>query len=419
MPKKPVPAPEEPAPAPETSEPAPEELESTPKKPKRRRRRTAQKAAKEERTQGPWWLGAIVIYVCMLSAMLLAGLVASSIGFSSDNAGIQILVDNTIVWDNSSWGGWDWFNINVYVGEYTGRHTITIRWVTADGTLGSACFDNLYFIENAQENTVDDFETDPATDVNGWTYLERDTDNVMEIQRQNERVASGSYGWRFNASARTAAWDSAQITKSFDLTGVENIQLWTWTTWDLSAVGNVISQVASYSVVLIIAYLHVSRFERKKFWPSVGVKREGMLKSVIFAFALWVIFVGILLPVYWTGINALTGGNSQQYTQVFSNTAPDWFFVYLGFAFFIPVALTEELIFRGFMTDRFSVKGPVKAIALSSLLFATLHIRYLSAPLNYGALFLLAAWWGIVYLKTRNIFGLILAHGIYNFFFVA
>lgn len=35
---------------------------------------------------------------------------------------------------------------------------------------------------------------------------------------------------------------------------------------------------------------------------------------------------------------------------------------------FVPIAFTEELIFRGFVLDRFLVKGPVLAIIASSIL---------------------------------------------------
>jgi len=414
MPKKSVPAPEEPESIPAESEQAPEELDSTPKKPKRRPRKAARNAApKEERTQGPWWLGAIVVYVCMLSAMLLVGLVTSSIGLGSARADIQIFVDNENIWEGYAMGGWSWYEINENVSKYTGIHNLTIRWVTTDGTVGVATFDNL----SLGDNTVDDFETNPATDMNGWTYSARDTDNVLSLQMQTDRVASGGAGWRFNASANTAAGDYAQITKSFNFDNVDNLRLWTWTSWDLREVSDVISHIVTYAVALLVVYLHVSRFEKRKFWPSVGVKREGMLKSVIWVFALSVVFTGILY-VYWGGVNTVMGSDPQNSIKGFFDTSPDWYFIYLGFAFFIPVALTEELVFRGFIISRFSVKGPLRAVVFGSLLFTSLHLWYASFGLAalplYGGLFLVAMWWGIVYWKTRNLFGLVLAHGLFN-----
>jgi membrane protease YdiL (CAAX protease family) len=401
-------------------------LPPRPPKVTKEKKKAARKAApKEARIQGPWWLGAVVVYVCMLSAMLLVGLLTSSIGLGSATAKIQVFVDNDNIWDSDVVaggpvaGGWNWFEINENVSKYTGLHTLTIRWMTTDGTVGIACFDNL----RLGDNLIDDFETDFATNVtsenqtvNGWTYHERDTDNVLDLQMQTDHAVSGT-GWEFNAPANTAAGDYAQITKSFNFDNVDNLRLWTWTSWDLREVSDVISHIVTYSVALIVVYLHVSRFERRKFWPSVGIKREGMLKSVVWVFALSVIFTGILY-IYWTGVNTVMGGDPQSSIKGFFDTSPDWYFLYLSFAFFIPVALTEELIFRGFIIERFSVKGPVKAVVFSSILFTSLHLWYASfgsaaLPL-YGGLFLVAMWWAIVYWKTRNLFGLILAHGLFN-----
>lgn len=360
----------------------------------------------------------MVVYVCMLSAMLLVGLVSSALGFGSANAEVQVLVDDNIVWESGPVpGGWDWYEINVDVSAWSGQDsTITIRWITTDGTVGVFCFDNLRLGENILDNFESPASTGTSATVNGWKYEENDTDNVLSLQIQTDHVKDGQYGWEFNASANTAAGNVVQITKRFhfseNLTTNDNLRLWTWSSWDLREVSDVISQITTYAVALLVVYLHVSRFERRKLWSSVGVKREGMLKSVIWVFALWVVFT-VILSIY-----------PQSSAQGFFATSPDWYFIYLGFAFFIPVAFTEELVFRGFMISRFSVKGAVKAIVLSSALFTFLHLWYWSfgieqALLNYSGLFLLAIWWGIVYWKTRNIFGLILAHGIYNFGMVA
>ena len=97
----------------------------------------------------------------------------------------------------------------------------------------------------------------------------------------------------------------------------------------------------------------------------------------------------------------------------------DDYFLYSLFSAFLIVGLSEELIFRGFITDRLLEKGPFFAITTSALMFAVLHFWYiiefgLEGLLFYGWLFMLAATWGVVYWKTRNIIGLVLIHGLTN-----
>lgn len=65
-------------------------------------------------------------------------------------------------------GGWDWLEVNADVSAWSGQHNVTIRWVTIDGTVGAVHFDNL----RLGDNLLDDFETDPATNLNGWSYSE-------------------------------------------------------------------------------------------------------------------------------------------------------------------------------------------------------------------------------------------------------
>jgi membrane protease YdiL (CAAX protease family) len=205
------------------------------------------------------------------------------------------------------------------------------------------------------------------------------------------------------------------------LTGVENITLWVRGSWDYREVADVISHALTYVVALLLVYLHVTRLERRRFWGSVGVRRENFRSSIVWVFALSVVFTAILY-FYWQGVRVLTGADPQQEIRGFFGGSEDWYFAYLAFAFFFPVAFTEELVFRGFMIERFLVKGSFAAIGLSSLLFASLHLWYVSfgvvALSLYGGLFLVAVWWGIVYYKTRNILGLVIFHGLFNLWMV-
>jgi len=367
-----------------------------------------------KRTPRAWWLGAVVVYICMLSAMLLIGTLSSALGLGAAEGRFQILVDENVELEGISSGGWDWILVRIENLEYTGQHLITLRWITVNPTSGALYFDELKFNDNIAEN----FDVDPSKDNHGWSYFENDSENSLDLEQQTAYVASGSSGWVFRACTTTGVYDYVQISKSFDLTGVENISIWTRGSWDFREISDVVSHIFTYSVALLVMYLHVTRFERKKkFWSSIGLKRENAGWSLIWVFALSVIFTAILY-FYWQVVQAMMGTDPQQEIQSFFGGSESWYFIYLAFAFFFPVAFTEEVTFRGFMIERFVVKGPLVAIGLSSLLFASLHLWYASfgvaaLPL-YGGLFLVAVWWGIVYYKTRNVIGLIVFHGLFN-----
>jgi membrane protease YdiL (CAAX protease family) len=355
-----------------------------------------------------WWLGPVVVFTVMLSVMLLVGTLTSALGMGPAEGRVQILIDNVIELEVGGIGGWDWTPIRLENLNYRGRHLLTIRWITVDPTVGALCIDSLSF----NGAVIEGFERDPAA--SDWIYSENDPENAVTL-------GLGSPGvWCFRASKLTAPYTNAQISREYDFTGVENLTLTTRGSWDAREIADVISHLSTYSVALGVVYLHVTRFERRKrFWSSVGVRKENALASIVWIFALSVVFTTVLF-LYWQAAQLLTGADPQQEVRSFFSGSDSWYFAYLGFAFFFPVAFTEEIVFRGFMIERFlSAKGAPAAIGLSSLLFSSLHLWYLSfgsrALLFYGGLFLLALWWGLAYYKTRNVVGPIVFHGLYNF----
>jgi membrane protease YdiL (CAAX protease family) len=180
-----------------------------------------------------------------------------------------------------------------------------------------------------------------------------------------------------------------------------------------------IDQWAIYAIALGFVYLHVRRYERrKKFWESVGVRRKNLGQCFMWLLALLVVFT-VIMALYWQVVISAMGTNPQEVvTEHFEERFPDWYFAYMFLGSFIPVGISEELIFRGFMLDRFLVKGPIFAILVSSFLFSSLHLWYAGFGVTglplYGAVFLLAVFWGIVYWKTRNVVGLAIFHGLNN-----
>lgn len=75
-----------------------------------------------------------------------------------------------------------------------------------------------------------------------------------------------------------------------------------------------------------------------------------------------------------------------------------------AFLIIILAPILEELIFRGFLLNRWKEKyGSAKAIVLSSLIFGLLHVEILGGVV-FGALLCL------IYLKTKSLIGPIIVH---------
>lgn len=175
-----------------------------------------------------------------------------------------------------------------------------------------------------------------------------------------------------------------------------------------------------YLIPLVAIFYYVRSFERgKKFWPSVGVRRKNLGKGLIWALAIFTVLF-IVLAVYNQVATRLIGESpGEKTTEYFEQTYPDWYFVYFFFASFIPVGLFEETIFRGFVLDRLRVKGVLFAILLSSALHSSLHLWYAGAlgvtgMALYGSAFILFAFFALAYIKSGNILGLVLLHGLNN-----
>jgi membrane protease YdiL (CAAX protease family) len=332
-----------------------------------------------------WWLGPLVVFICMLSATLLAGILSPALGVEAllvekaenaqpeENVKSEVLTPLGMLPLEKDEDNNDIIMITFGFANLTEN---TLRENYTFGIYGEEEI-SLLVVLPPLENTSRDIELIVENRATGSYKF-----TLTDQENENRILGSGSFRWG-----------------------------------PPREISDIISHIITFSVALGVVYLHVTRFEGAKFWPSVGVRRENLLRSVIWVFALSVIFT-IVLSIYWASVQSLTGTDPQEAIREFFKGAPDWYFIYLGIAFFFPVAFTEELVFRGFMIERFMVKGAVRAILLSALLFTSLHLWYAAfgavSLALYGGLFMIAVWWGIVYYKTRNIFGLVIFHGLFN-----
>jgi len=165
----------------------------------------------------------------------------------------------------------------------------------------------------------------------------------------------------------------------------------------------------------------------KDIFSSVGLKKEGFVKSVFRSVALFPLFLAIGLttvmlshflgPVPFLRAFASNGGQF-----------PVWYLYYMIINSFFPVAVVEEAVGRGYMLDRLMPQHPsslvkaLPAILLSSLLFTLWHLpSYLKAyafslprivALLTGNVFPLSVVLSVAYIRsrTRNIAGSVFIH---------
>ena len=170
-----------------------------------------------------------------------------------------------------------------------------------------------------------------------------------------------------------------------------------------------------YLLPLLLVF-HLTR--REGFWSSAGVRRRGLLPGLTWLFALFLLF-SILLGIYGEAAARLVGKDpGEEVFERMKEQFPPWYFAYFALASFFPVALTEEVVFRGFILRELLPLGVARAVLLSSALHSLSHLWYLdlgpSGLTMFGSAFLFFVWMGAVYAKTGNLVPTILMHGLNN-----
>jgi len=171
-----------------------------------------------------------------------------------------------------------------------------------------------------------------------------------------------------------------------------------------------------YSLPLFLVF----RFtKRGGFWKSVGIRKEGLSPGFLWLFVLFLLF-SFLIAFYGKAVALVLGEDpAEEMFRRMKEELPTWYFVYFAFASFLPVALVEEVTFRGFILRELLPMGPMRAIFLSSLMHSLSHLWYaeLGVPglTMFGSAFLFFLWMGMVYAKTGNLIAPIFMHGLNNF----
>ncbi len=163
----------------------------------------------------------------------------------------------------------------------------------------------------------------------------------------------------------------------------------------LGAISSVQTGYLLPSVITLAAIFYLGF--KKISLSNIGIKREGFRRSVLYSAIFIIIFLiyGIL--------------NYHQRANLENTTLK----IFLGglYSIFI-IALGEEIWARGIIFNLLEkLKGGYFALLASSLVFGLFHIRRGVDAIVFGLIFGLS--FGFVRLKTKNILGLILSHGIF------
>jgi len=189
------------------------------------------------------------------------------------------------------------------------------------------------------------------------------------------------------------------------------------------------AQVYGVLLVFLIAFLALweKRRSLRNIFSSVGFKRKGTAKSVLWSFAPFPLFTVIGL-VSMTLSNYLSSLPSLSVFVSSNGQFPLWYRYYLIAYALFPVAVVEEMFARGYVLDRLMPEHPstlrkaLPAILLSSFLFTIWHLpTYLAgyglpslqiAVLLAGNVFPISVVLSIAHVrsKSRNIAGPVLVH---------
>lgn len=159
------------------------------------------------------------------------------------------------------------------------------------------------------------------------------------------------------------------------------------------------------STMTVMIYCKV--FEKRKL-STLGFKKNNALLEYL---AGMLVGTGIFSAA--VGICLVTG--ALEYKGMYENIA--WSYVGLYFLGFLLQGMSEEVIFRGYLTVSLSRRVPVAvAVGISSVIFACAHLGNSGiSVLAFINLSLFGAFAAVYMLKRGNIWGVCAVHSLWNF----
>lgn len=172
----------------------------------------------------------------------------------------------------------------------------------------------------------------------------------------------------------------------------------------LYALGVLTEVSGSYVIytAYIVGSLALTKYNRRPL-ADIGLTGKGLLSSLVSSVALVAAFSVTRFIVVDLRLSPdVTSGAKVIYNLFY------WMFGGFG----------QEIMFRGlilFSLNRW--KGWRFALLVSSILFALVHLRAYQSITGILLVGIIGALWGWIALRTRNIVGTSVAHGLFNFLF--
>jgi len=192
-----------------------------------------------------------------------------------------------------------------------------------------------------------------------------------------------------------------------------------------------IAMAQPFGLMLIFLVIFLALYEKRhslvEIFSSVGLRRKGIRKSILWTFALipliFVVYLLLMMITYFLGPISFPQASSSN-----NGETPLWYLYYMILYSLFPVALVEETFARGYLLDRLMPRHPSRllkalpAILLSSLLFTLYHLPTYLKVYQFSTAWAIALLTGnvfpwsiilsIAYVKagTRNIIGPVVMH---------
>lgn len=153
-------------------------------------------------------------------------------------------------------------------------------------------------------------------------------------------------------------------------------------------------------------------------WAVVALRKNISLKEYLAlknpslkVYARWVA-IGLIFLFAWEGANAMLEQPDSAWVMETYETAK--YVPLIWIAFVIAAPLFEEFFFRGFLFEglRDSWMGPVGAVVVTSIAWASIHMQY--GMFQIVMIGLLGVLLGIAKLKTRSLYVVIAMHSLNN-----
>lgn len=152
----------------------------------------------------------------------------------------------------------------------------------------------------------------------------------------------------------------------------------------------------------VFSYLMIRGKNIKGIIGDLGLSRDKLtLKNLGYGILLFLSV--LLLSLAITLISQITSIQLPTNVQMVLAGTPIWFLVFT----FLVAPINEEILFRGFLVPRVG-------IILSAIIFAILHLSYLSIS-EFVAAFFFGLVAGYLFKKKRSLYSTIFAHAFVNF----